>query len=313
MTRFVAASLLLVAIAAFAADPVVIETTEPRSFGYVIGDVLERRIAVEVTHPWRLVADSAPKPGRLNRWFDIAATRLTETSKPGARRYDIVVTYQLMNAPEVTDILVLPPVALKFDGDTEPLRITTSTATVFASPLLPPEALGSTLDQPREDDAPTLIDTSAMGARVRIYALLAAVAAAMWAWLRFGAFWRHRGPFARASRKLRRLNDRGNRHDARAESVRIVHRAFDETAGRALLRSDLDRFFAERPNDADLRERTEEFFRLSQRQFFAGDDIFADDMPIALASAWRAREINAHSSRPLSPDPSPARGEGRPR
>ncbi len=288
MTRFVAAFLLLVATAAYGAEPVVIETTEPRSFGYAIGDVLERRIAVEAAHPWRLVPDSVPKQGRLNRWFDVSAISVTETSKPGARRYEIVLTYQLMNAPEVTDIIVLPPVALKFEGDTEPLRITTSSATVFASPLLPPEAIGSTLDQPREDDSPSLVDTSAVGARVRIYALLAVVAAAVWAWLRFGAFWRKSGPFARATRELRRFN---GRDDARAESIRIVHRAFNETAGRALLREDLERFFAERPNDTDLRERTEEFFRLSQRQFFAGDEVFADDMPMALARAWRGREV----------------------
>jgi mxaA protein len=96
-----------------------------------------------------------------------------------------------------------------------------------------------------------------------------ALAATLAAWLAWWA-WRNRRahssqPFAVA---LRQLHDR-KLDDSAPEAWHALHRAFDETAGRAIRPETLPVLFERAPQLTPLRALIEKFYAESARRFFA--------------------------------------------
>ena len=52
-----------------------IEVSQPRKFGYQLGDLFERQLSLRLRRPYEFVEDSLPQPGRLNRWDCISLLR----------------------------------------------------------------------------------------------------------------------------------------------------------------------------------------------------------------------------------------------
>lgn len=74
---------------------------------------------------------------------------------------------------------------------------------------------------------------------------------------------RRQRPFTRAARLLKKAGARDP-----GQARRILHRAFDEAAGRVLLSADLQDFLDVRPEFRRLTAEISEYFRSSDSQFF---------------------------------------------
>ncbi len=96
-------------------------------------------------------------------------------------------------------------------------------------------------------------------------------------------------PYARALGELRRL-------DANADEAWLVlHRAIDASCGRVVRSESLPRLFADAPQLLPLRTRLEEFYRRSDRRFFADE---RNTAPYPLMELCRAlREIEKRRER----------------
>lgn len=264
---------------AWATGPVtLVQSEEPRAFGHTLGDVLERRVVLEVEPPYRLEESSLPKARRIGAWLEQRSPQFTTRSRGGPTRYEIVLSYQILNSPRELTTLALPEVALDFTGGGPPLRETLPEYPITAGPLTPEYILArAPLDETQPDAPPPSVPTAAIEARLLAYACAAAAILLFLAYRLWGIPFlaATRGPFARASGEVKRLVRAGT-EAGRREAMRRIHRAFDETAGRAVFAQALPEFLARHPRYGPLGAEIERFFELTRLEFFAGRGTGAD-------------------------------------
>ncbi len=288
--RSLLAAFVLVGSFGFAsAQPIAVNPQPPRTFGYSIGDRVERVVEIELGAPWTLARASLPTPGRQNAWFDLAEAATLDTPTPTGRHVTLRLTYQLLNSPTQPTVLRLPRVGLRFEGGPAPVERDVAPADIFAAPLIPAAAANSTLDTPRADRKPVPVPIDALRERMTLYAFAAAAVLLVMLVARQFALRKRAGPFVRACRELRRMAHAPAHGDAGA-AMRVVHRALDETAGHAVFLDNVETLFAITQR-APLRERTLAFLERSRQQFFAGTGEPPSVNELRdFARAWRALE-----------------------
>jgi mxaA protein len=264
--------LLLLASLARGAEPEArLEVREPRAYGHTLGDVLERRVLLELAEPWRLAGEALPKPGRLGAWLELLPPEVKSRAGSGRRRYEITLSYQVVNAPREIVTLELPALTLPLTGP-RPAFETVPDFPFTLAPLTPEHILArAPLDETQPDAAPPRIETRNMEARLLACAAAAGTILLFLGWRLWGIPFlaAGRGPFALAWREVRTLA-RGRGNAGAREAIRRLHRAFDQTAGRALFAAEVPAFLREHPRYAPLAPDIERFFELSRREFFAG-------------------------------------------
>ena len=297
MTR--AASLVTAALlsavlpAAAAPETLSASSAEPRAFGYMVGDLVSRRIALHVPDGLALDADSLPRAGSRGRALELQRVVL-HRSLAGVPE-SLQLDYQVFLAPREVRVLEMPPIELRFDGSRpQTLRIDAWPVTV--APLTPPEPSSREgLGEMRPDREPPRVDTAA--ARIRLaleggaLLLLLGYLANVYLMLPWASH--RRRPFARAWKALSALPPHPEAAQRRAAFER-VHAALNETAGEVLFEPGLDRFVAQRPRFAPLRGELARFFAASRTEFFAGrDDGFDALWLVALCRRCRDLERGA--------------------
>ncbi len=254
--------------------PVTLQTP-PRDFGVFVGDLLTSVATITVPPGARLDERSLPVEGPVSSVIDVR--RATVGGTPS--RVEIRVTYQSFFSPEEVLGADVPGYVVAFVQGGRRLRASVPgfgfTASPFRhdlQPVLDPAAL-------RADHVPA--PARARGAAWEAAAGMAAMLCGLLvlAWPRL--FAARQTPFAKAGREIARLA-RAPGGDAGAEAMRVLHRAFDATAGRRVLADDLDAFFDQHPRFAPLRERIGGFFASSRAVFFGA----AAEAPGA--AAWTA-------------------------
>ena len=274
-----AAALLLFAIGAAHAEAIVpfrAEVVAPRDFGYRIGDLLIQRVRLSAEGaPFE--AAELPSPGRVGVWFERRPVRI-EADADGVRW--LRAEFQIINSPDEPRIVVLPSWELASATGGPALQVP---AWRFAvAPIGSPSAIGEL----RPDRGPAPVPVGALKWRLQwsVAALLATLA--LWAgWL----MWRNRRdaalrPFAGAQRRLRRLADDS------PQAWRILHEAFDASAGRVLDRASLPTLFERQPALVPLRRDIERFYQQSERRFFADAEPVGGLSPRTLCRALGALE-----------------------
>ncbi len=264
MTQRCALAVALLALGAAQAATLQAVTDEPRAFGHQVGDVVRRRITVEVPDGLVLDETSLPRPGARGTALELRALRKTAS----AQRLQIELDYQVFLSPAAVRTLELPSLTLRYDGvpRAQELRIDSWPLTV--APLVPVEVSPREgLGELQPDAAPPLIDT-----RVRAWRLLGGAASltmllAYLAVVYLGLPWwgAQRRPFARAWRRVNAQPPLPWR-----ESCRQLHGALNQSAGEVLFEHGVARFTARRAAFAPLEQDIRRFLRLSQREFFEG-------------------------------------------
>lgn len=225
---------------------------QPRPFGHVIGDVITQRILLPRRfEPTDLTAQ------RVSIWFERRGSRIETT--PNGERW-LIVDYQVMNAPQTLASVALPAWELvSHDGQ----KLSVPAWSVSVSAMLPPTASPSS-ETLRPDRAAPTVPTAAT--RQRLHAALIALALTCVAWL---AWMKRRDvreranlPFARALHDMSALSDTG------PQSWQVLHRAFDQAAGRVIQLETLSVLFQKAPHLEPLHAKIERFFSQSSARFF---------------------------------------------
>lgn len=270
-------AMLLSICAGLQAAPVVQPT---RTFGYVIGDVLEQRIGLDAEGQ-RLELAETPPLQRVGPWLH---RRSFQVVRDAHGREWLQLTYQVINSPTETRAISLPALQLR-DIHGEALVVDAWPITV--SPLTPLQTTADvTLPPMQPDRGPQLPPIRQSETRLRLAgAMLAATLAAWLAWW----LWRQRSdarrrPFARAFHELRRL--RQQPLDDCPAAWLVMHRALDEAAGRTVHRAGVGRLVGEQPWLTALRARIEAFYTASAARFFA-----EAEAPPAFALSEFSREL----------------------
>ncbi len=261
-----------------------VEASEPRAYGYQVGDVVPRRITVHAPPGWRLVEDSLPRPGGRGAAIELRRVTAHVQAEGAGQRHELQLEYQVFFAPPSVRTLDIAPLRLRFENPTrsEELRVEGSPVTV--APLVPLEVSPRRgLGELQPDHAPPLVATAAAQTRLAIGAALALLALTALMLLTFGPPWQaaRNRPFARAWRELRRLPPNPEPEQWR-DACRTLHRALNASAGEVLFEPGLERWARANPKLLQERDAIARFMRLSREVFFA--DV-AGPTPSASASA----------------------------
>lgn len=256
--------------AAAAQDTLGASSDEPRAFGYTVGDVVSRRIALHVPDGLTLDEQSLPQAGARGRALELRRFELHKslTGVPDA----LLLDYQVFVAPREVRVLEMPAIELRFDGRPRPQTLRIDAWPVTVAPLAPAEPSSRDgLGEMRPDRDPPRMDTSAARMRLALEGsavlLLLAYLAQVYLVMPWAA--QRARPFGRAWKTLRALPQQPDAAQRRAAFER-VHAALNETAGEVLFEPGLDRFVALRPRFAPLRDDLARFFASSRAEFFAG-------------------------------------------
>lgn len=264
---FVACLALLPAVAV-AIPPVVgpAELIEPRAFGYSVGDVVQRKVRLQLPKGMSLDMSSLPQTRRPGQALELRQARWS------AADGELLLEYQVFLAPREVRTLEMPPLALRLQGQggsSSSMRIDAWPVTV--APLVPLEVSPREgLGEMRPDAAPPPIDTSGERLRLALYAALLLPVALYLLQVYFGLPWwaRRQRPFAQAWRRLRRLPEAPSTIERRA-ALRQIHAALNRSAAEVLFEPGLGRFVQLRPRFAPLQGDLSTFFRRSHDEFFA--------------------------------------------
>lgn len=279
-----------------------VELYAPRPFGYIIGDVLALKAEIALDAPYVLDPASLPQPRALDYWLDLKDVRLEDRGiDGGVHRYALELVYQTFYAPLEPRRLVIPAMTLFAVDDERRAGVEIPSWSFVTSPL---RALASAADPqamvPRPDVLPRPIPTGRTMAALATTLALSLIAFIALAWQAgWGPFGRRRSrPFARAARTIGHTLDSRytTRHtsDGYRDALRILHRAFDATAGKGVFAEDLPAFFAAHPAFRAAESEVRRLFSASRRAFFGADPTgAAGDLPPAdlIAIARRLRGV----------------------
>lgn len=252
-----------------------LEITNPRSFGYVIGDVIERRISLDLEAPYRLDADSFPDSGRMNRWLDLRRIESSSQYEAGGTLYTVTVAYQIVDIPENMQQLSIPELALTYGNGEQDLVLTVTPWRFTVTPLIAGKGereYGFVDLQPDRVPPPVAIGRHVVRLVFMAVAMLTAVLVLIYTLTGLPLLSRSRGPFARACRQLKRYAQTPNDEFCVPEAMRCVHQAFNLTAGRVLFADQLESFFAQKRAFAGLREPIEDFYESSRSVFYGSEN-----------------------------------------
>ena len=262
--------------AAFAAAPVTqLDTTssEPRAFGYQVGDVVSRTVTVHAPDGLTLDESSVPQPGARGRALELRSVARRSSAESGGRRHEMRLDYQVFLSPPQTRTLEMPAFMLRFQGQPRDQEVRIEAWPVTVSPLMPPEASPRRgLGELQPDTPPALIDTAAGRHRLVVYGGVMLSMIGYLAHVTIGLPWRARAhrPFTLAWRALRGLTLDSPEPQWR-EAIQRLHVALNRTAGEAVFEPGIDRFVAAQPRFGHLRDDLITFFQQSRRAFFEQD------------------------------------------
>lgn len=260
-------------MAALAAAGAQVRTEEPRAYGYVVGDVIERRAHIALPTGQHIAADALPRRGRVDTWLELHHIALQ--AEPGGAELHLV--YQLINAPPKLTTIELPPLELALRDpahpEAKPAAVSIDAWPVTVAPLTPEYVLSRAgLADVQPDIQPRPEPTGWLWARVALWSSLLAACLLAWAVQRHPqlAFWRRHAPFRLAWRDLRHMARRGAAGpELQRRALERMHRAFDAAAGCAVFAQRLEPLYAAQPALRAAAADIDAFFAASRRSFFA--------------------------------------------
>ncbi len=258
------------------AAPVTAEFREPRAFGWRVGDVLERCIALTLPAGAAVDERSLPALGQRGRALEL---RQIEWHGRGSAR-ELCLRYQVFLSPRETRVLEMPVFTLRFSGSAATQTLRVDAWPVVVGPLVPVAAPSRNGLGELQPDAPApRVGTEGARLSLAVISVLLLPLLGYLAHVYFGAVWwarRHR-PFDAAWRGLHAVRraagvdgDDTGEGERRQAAYTLLHRALNHTAGEALHPAGLDRWLAAQPRFEPLRAEIAQFFERSRAVFFGG-------------------------------------------
>jgi len=259
-----------------------------RTFGYLVGDVLETDAVITAKQGTHLDRQSLPIPGPLNAAIELRGIAAVERQEGGYTQIRIHAEYQNFLAPERVTETETPGYVLQVTTDTARFVAKIPAWSFQVSPLRVAQQSVGDIGELRPNHAIAPVDERDPAVRLAASALVACAAALAFAGGQGWLAGRRRGnrPFAIAASHIARTAPDGD------SQYQALHRAFDATAGRPVFACELNGFFETHPRFGPLREDVARFFSLSEQRFFApgGETVLPSVDLLKLAKSLRRLE-----------------------
>lgn len=251
-----------------------------RTWGLLLGD--DVTVKIDLTTLEQGIDDSSLplEDKRYGTWLYLKTIDRTTSH--------LIFHYQIVNVPLKNTAIETPRLDVK-KSDGQWLTLPSTPITIGPS-LAVAEGMENIAAKP--DMQPRLISTDDAVKRLQFLVLIAIVPGLILAFWHFGWKTKNRQPFAQAVHDLSRLK----RHAVTADqATRILHTAFNHTAGTVVVYGELDALLKQQPWLQPLNADIALFYTQSEQHFFArnaqqGPDI---DSVRKLAKACRVKEMLA--------------------
>jgi mxaA protein len=251
-----------------------------RTWGLLLGDDLNVKIDLSGLSDGIDESSLPQVDQRYGTWLYLKAIDQTEQQ--------LVLHYLIVNVPLKNTIIQTPKFDVKQDDEK---WLTLPSAAVTIGPSLSVED-GVANITAKPDMKPTLISTTETEKQLKLAIIIAVVSSLILALWHFGWKTKNRQPFAQAVHDLSRLKLHAVTAD---QAARILHTAFNHTAGTVVVYGELASFLESHPWLQSLQVEIEQFYQQSEQHFFArktqqGPDV---DSVRKLAKACRSKEMLA--------------------
>jgi mxaA protein len=256
-----------------------------RHAGYLMGDLLDRTVTLEVKKPYKLVETTLPIVGYEHRYKgQVSGIELRKISHShqedrNSTTYTINLSYQVFTTAPVVKPAILPTETIKFQGPIKKDakgKVTDDGLVQFSIPafyfrISPMAVFGAVkveedlsplrkpfLLQPYPEKQKLVACLIVLG--LSLIGLLYILGSRAWLPL-MGK------PFAQASRQLRRLNKKHNEAHLKL-AISCVHHAINETAQSSVFSDNIDALLKNAPGFTTIQTELKQFFALSNQVFF---------------------------------------------
>ncbi len=279
-----------------------------RDAGYVVGDILQRKITLTVKQPYQLITESLPIVGYEHRYrgkkSGIELVKVNQSIKQDANSetYLIDLSYQVFKTDRVTKPAALRAEVLKL-RNTKTKKVVQYKLPDFTFRISPLSLIGQIdLDKEMYPFIPPLtLDHQPITFNIKVLAAILALSLLGLLYI-FGAYaWLPRmgAPFSKAYRDIKKLSD--SPEDIK-QAITRVHQSLNQTAGGSLFNNNLDQFLAQQTAFLPMKAEIEQFFGLSHEVFFedASQSLTAENPKTWLLQFCRRMR---DCERGLRPDP----------
>lgn len=254
--------------------------TLDRSWGLLLGDEIMLQVDMSAIDEG-IDLDSLPQFGkRYGIWLYLKNIDVLPQQ--------LVFNYQVVNVPTENTLIATPEFNIK-QKNGQWIVIPPTSLTI--GPLLPSnDEAGIVNIDAQPDLSPTLIATTKIKQQLQLYTLIFVLSAVVLTLWHFGWKPKNRQPFAQALHDLARL--KWQRSVAPDQASRILHTAFNHTAGTIVIYGEIDELVQQQTWLAPLKNDIEAFYQRSAQHFFArkAEQEPDVDMVKKLAKACRAKE-----------------------
>jgi mxaA protein len=250
------------------------ESNPKRDAGYVVGDIIERTITLNVKQPYELIKESLPIIGYEHRWrgqisgIELVKINTQEQKHSDSVTHTINLAYQVFTTSRTAKPGAMRAEIVKL-RNTKTKEVMQYRIPSFNFRVSPLSVYGQVVlkDEMSPFHPPLQLDASKHILYVKILAGILAFSLlgllyilGMRAWLP-----RMDAPFAKAYRDIRKLPD-----DAQGiqQAVARVHQSLNTTAGSSLFNDNIDAFIQAKPAFSPMKKQLTNFFDLSRRVFF---------------------------------------------
>jgi len=262
------------------ADDDSLDVTVDQAWGLLLGDKLD--VTVDISS----LAEGVDKTSlpveakRYGNWLYLKNVELDAKQ--------LVLHYLIVNVPSKNMEVETPKFDIKQNNDK---WLTLNSTIITIGPAL---AVDGDIDLilAKPDIKPTLISTDAEKTQLKLAAMIGTIAALILALWHFGWKAKNRQPFAQAVHDLSPLKFKTVTPD---QATRILHTAFNHTAGTVVVYGKLDALLEQHPWLQPLQSDIEQFYTQSEQHFFARNSQQGPDVDSVrkLAKACRSKEMMA--------------------
>jgi mxaA protein len=236
-------------------------------------------VKVDLTDIEQLDTSTFPQiDQRYNAWFYLKSVEQSSQH--------LLLNYMIINVPTKNTLVETPTFDIKKSDGT---WLTIPEIEVSIGPSLATSNDPSNIT-PKADIEPTMIDSKKIQSQLTIAIIIALLSSLIWLVWHFGWKVKNRRPFAQAVHDLSRFKLHALSEE---QATRVLHAAFNSTAGTTIGSSQLACLFEQHPWLTPLQQEIEAFFLQSEQYFFARntEQTLDVDSVRKLAKLCRAKEM----------------------
>ena len=246
-----------------------VTSVEPKAFGYVLGDVFERRFILKSTsEPIEIIENTDDKIGRIDTWFSVVNIK---TVKLSSYEYEVSVKYQVINIPSKPLMIEVPEYEFFYYIKNLKSSVKSSRFLMTVAPVIP-NLLSNRggLSNLQPDDDIGKIPTEIFVNRIIFFGLLSLIPTFIlcYCWLPFHRIFSFKKlPFNYGKRCLLKIKTKKN-EEFWNEGFNVFHNALNSTFKKSIFLYSIDHELKKNNIFISLLPEFKYFLQLSQKFFY---------------------------------------------